>query len=92
MDLVPRDVPEGFTKDEYYATPPISLNTDLGRRFLYCRYNVDLSSKGLTALGFPKANPASMQKMDAVENIPMLTEIGIAAGKQVDAAHFGPFI
>jgi uncharacterized protein len=92
MDLVPRDVPEGATKDQYYATPPIPLSTDLARRFLYCRYNVDLSSKGLTALGFPKADPSSMQKMDAVENIPMLTEIGIAAGKQVDTAHFSPFI
>ena len=92
MDLVPRDVPEGVTKEQYYATAPISLNTDLGRRFLYCRYNVDLSSKGLTALGFQKADPVSMQKMDAVENIPMLTEIGVAAGNQVDVSHFGPFI
>src|SRR5271169_5832330 len=92
MDLVPREVPEGATKEQYYAIPPIPLSTDLGRRFLYCRYNVDLSSKGLTALGFPKTDPSSIQKMDAVENIPMLREIGIAAGKQVDAAHFGPFI
>ena len=81
-----------MTKDEYYAAPPIPLDTDLGRRFLYCRYNVDLSGKGLAALGFPKVNPSSIQKMDAVENIPALTEIGIAAGQQVDAAHFGPFI
>ena len=92
MDLVPRAVHEGMTKDEYYAAPLIPLATDMGRRFLYCRYNIDLSSKGLTALGFPKVNPASIQKMDAVENIPALTEIGIAAGQQVDASHFGPFI
>jgi hypothetical protein len=92
MDLVPRVVHEGMTKDEYYAAPPIPLDTDLGRRFLYCRYNIDLSGKGLAALGFPKVNPSSMQKMDAVENIPALTEIGIAAGQQVDAAHFGPFL
>ncbi|HEY4934271.1 MAG TPA: patatin-like phospholipase family protein [Terriglobales bacterium] len=92
MDLVPRQVHEGMTKDEYYAAPLIPLATDMGRRFLYCRYNVDLSSKGLTALGFPKVNPATIQKMDAVENIPALTEIGIAAGQQVHASHFGPFI
>ena len=92
MDLVPRDVPEGVTKEQYYATPPISLSTDLGRRFLCCRYNVDLSRKGLTELGFPKADASSMQKMDAVENIPVLKEIATAAGKQVDPAHFGPFI
>ena len=92
MDLVPRESREGMTKDEYYALPPISLSKDMGRRFLYCRYNADLSSKGLAALGFPKVDPASIQKMDAVENIPALTDIGIAAGQQVDAAHFGPFI
>jgi hypothetical protein len=92
MDLVPRQVHEGMTRDEYYAAPPIPLSTDLGKRFLYCRYNIDLSSKGLGALGFPKVDSASIQKMDAVENIPALTEIGIAAGRQVDAAHFGPFL
>ena len=42
-------------------------STDLGRRFLYCRYNVDLSGKGLAALGFPKADPAGIRKMDAVK-------------------------
>jgi uncharacterized protein len=92
MDLVPRPVREDMTKDEYYATPTFPISTDLGRRFLYCRYNVDLSGKGLAALGFTSADPGSIQKMDAVENIPVLTQIGIAAGKQVDAAHFGPFI
>ncbi len=92
MDLVPRVAPDDATKELYYATQPIPLSTDLGRRFLYCRYNVDLSTKGLTTLGFPKVDPANIQKMDAVVNIPTLTDIGIAAGQQVDAAHFGPFI
>jgi predicted acylesterase/phospholipase RssA len=92
MDLVPRESREGMTTAEYYALPPIPLLKDMGRRFLYCRYNVDLSSKGLAALGFPKVDPASIQKMDAVENIPVLTDIGIAAGQQVDAMHFGPFV
>lgn len=92
MDLVPREVPEGTTKEQYYATAPIPLSTDLGRRFLYCRYNVDLSSKGLTMLGFPEVDPGSIQKMDAVENIPMLTKIGIAAGAVVKPEHFGAFL
>ena len=30
--------------------------------------------------------------MDAVENMSALTEIGKAASKFVNAAHFGPFI
>jgi len=92
MDMVPREVSDGMTREQHYAAPKFPLSTDLGRRFLYCRYNVDLSAKGLANLGFPKVNPASIQKMDAVENIPALTEIGISAGQQVDAAHFGPFI
>jgi hypothetical protein len=92
MDLVPRQAQEGMTKDQYYAAPPIPLTTDLGKRFLYCRYNVDLSSKGLAALGFPAVDSSSIQKMDAVENIPILTKVGIAAGAQVETAHFGPFL
>ena len=92
MDMVPREVSDGMTKEQHYAAPKLALSTDLGRRFLYCRYNVDLSANGLAALGFPKVNPASIQKMDAVANIPALTEIGISAGQQVDVAHFGPFI
>jgi len=92
MDLVPRKAPETATKEQYYATPPIPLSVDLGRRFLYCRYNVDLSTKGLTDLGFAGVDPSSIQKMDAVENIPTLTKIGIKAGEQVKPEHFGPFI
>jgi hypothetical protein len=51
-----------------------------------------LSGSGLEVLGFPNQNPANVQKMDAVENIPVLLEIGRAAGKRVDAAHFGSFL
>lgn len=92
MDMVPRQVPFGATTSEFYAAPPIPLTTDLGRRFLYCRYNVDLSSSGLTELGFPQVDPLKIQKMDGVENISVLLEIGQAASKFVDLAHFGPFV
>ena len=75
-----------------YAAPAIPLSTDLGRRFLYARYNADLSSQGLGRMGFSGLEPASIQKMDAVENIEPLLAIGRAAGENVQAAHFGPFI
>ena len=71
---------------------PLPLSTDLGRSFLYARYNADISRPGLARLGFPDADPSSIQKMDAVENIPILLQIGRAAGECVSAAHFGPFL
>jgi uncharacterized protein len=71
---------------------PIPLSTDLNRRFLYARYNADLSREGLNQLGFPEVDPASIQKLDAVENMDALLKIGIKAGKSVDPLHFGPFL
>jgi hypothetical protein len=35
---------------------------------------------------------ASIQKMDAVGNIPILIDIGRAAAQRVAADHFGPFL
>ena len=79
--------------EQQYAAPEIPLSTDLGRRFLYARYNADLSAQGLNGLGFSQVDAASMQKMDAVENIESLLAIGRAAGGQrTGAAHFGPFL
>jgi hypothetical protein len=42
-----------MTTAEQYKAPLIPLSTDLGRRFLYARYNADLSATGLRDLGFP---------------------------------------
>ncbi len=78
--------------EQQYAAPLVPLSTDLGRRFLYARYNADLSRSGLDRLGFPTVEPDKIQKMDAVENIPTLLKIGEKAGECVNQAHFGPFI
>jgi hypothetical protein len=51
-----------------------------------------LSAQGLSALGFSQVDPASIQKMDAVENIESLLAVGRAAGGSVQAGHFGPFL
>jgi hypothetical protein len=66
--------------EEQLAAPEIPLSTDLGRRFLYARYNADLSGRGLKRLGFTEVDPSTVQKMDAV------------AGESVQLAHFGSFI
>ena len=92
MDLVPRQLHEGMTVDEHYAAMTLPLTTNLGRHFLYARYNADLSGDGLKGLGFTQVDPSSIQKMDAVVNIPTLLEIGRAAGQRVEAGHFGPFL
>jgi hypothetical protein len=92
LDLVPRQLTDGMSVDEQYRAQLVPLTTDLGRRFLYARYNADLSRKGLDALGLPAIDADKIQKMDAVENISALMEIGQVAGKEVDMAHFGPFV
>jgi len=86
LDLIPREV------DGDMASPLIPLTTDLGRHFLYARYNADLSAQGLRAAGFNDVIPANIQKMDGVENMEMLHDIGRKAGLAVDAQHLGPFI
>ena len=73
------------------ANGPVPLETNLGRAFLYARYNADLSRGGLTKLGLSDINPAAVQKLDAVDAIGDLTRIGVAAAKEVDLkTQFGP--
>jgi hypothetical protein len=92
MDLVPRNITPEMTLQQGYAAPKIPLTRDLGRSFLYARYNADLSYAGLTSLGFPGVDPDSIQKMDCPSNIPALLEIGQAAASEVQLEHFGSFL
>ncbi|HKR82935.1 MAG TPA: patatin-like phospholipase family protein [Terriglobales bacterium] len=92
LDLVPRQLSPAMTMEEQYAASRVPLSTNLGRQFLYARYNADLSATGLANLGFPFVDAANIQKLDAVGNIPILTEIGRAAAERVAADHFGPFL
>lgn len=91
-DLVPRQLREGMTIEEHYAAPLMPLSTNLGRQFLYARYNADLSNSGLATLGFSNVDAHSIQKMDAVENIPVLLQIGRAAAQHVKTDHYGHFL
>lgn len=95
LDMVPREGPDEGTVSERLARPRLPLERDLGRAFLYARYNVELSGAGLAALGFGHVDPALAQKMDKAdpEQIELLLGIGDAAGKrQVRVRdHFGAF-
>ncbi len=61
--------------------------------FTYVRYNAELSKSGLKALGVGKIKPKDVQRMDSVEHIKELQQVGKAVGeKKVRRAHFKKFL
>jgi hypothetical protein len=94
LDMVPRQGPDEGSLAARLARPAVPLESELGRSFLYARYNLELSGPGLAALGFPNVDPASTQKLDKADeaHIELLLAIGERAAAQVDVPrHFGPF-
>jgi len=94
LGMIPREGSDEGSLTDRLARPPVPLSTDLGRSFLYARYNVDLSRQGLDLLGFPSVIPSTAQKMDKADpaHIQLLLDIGAKAAGQVDASHFGSFL
>jgi hypothetical protein len=91
-DLTCRDITEPCSGKDWTGAPHLPLSKDLGRAFLYTRYNADLSQEGLTAMGLSGVDPHRVQKMDAVDQISNLIRIGRKnAEAQVNLAHFGDF-
>lgn len=80
-DLVPR---RGDGDDR----KPVPLSEDLGRQFLYARYNADLTGEWLAARGLGKISPANVSQLDSVEYVPDLVRVGRALAKEVKAEHF----
>ena len=94
LDMVPREGGDEGTVTERLARRRVALTTDLGRSFLYARYNVDLSDDGLAALGISGVSSEEARKMDKADkdHIELLLRIGSAAARQVDVKeHFGSF-
>ena len=60
LDLIPREGPDDGEVAERMAQPRVPLSRDLGRAFLYARYNVDLSPAALARLGFPNVDAAAV--------------------------------
>jgi len=61
--------------------------------FSYARYNAELTREGLDALGLDSIEPADVQRLDAVENIPDLQRVGQAVAEQkVKIEHFEGFL
>lgn len=67
---------------------PVPLSEDLGRAFLYARYNAELSQEWLAERGLGKVDPAQVAQLDSVEHIPDLIRVGKVLAKEVKAEHF----
>jgi len=90
-DLTCRDAGVDCSVKEWHEAPHVTFDRDLGRAFLYARYNADLSAEGLRALGCGNMDPEKVQKLDAVDQIENLLKIGLSAGEKIKLEHFGPF-
>ncbi len=90
-DLTCRNAGVECSDDEWREAAHIPLDQDLGRSFLYARYNADLSSEGLAALGCGDMDPEKVQKLDAIDQTDNLLKIGLNAGKKIKLEHFGLF-
>lgn len=90
-DLTCRDAGIECTPDEWKKAAHEPLDRDLGRAFLYARYNANLSRSGLDALGCEEMEPDKVQKLDAVDQMANLLRIGEKAGAAIDLQHFGSF-
>ncbi len=61
--------------------------------FTYVRYNAELTRAGLDALGLNRIEPKDVQKLDSIEHIPELQEVGKAvAARTMKAEHFARFM
>jgi hypothetical protein len=72
--------------------PREPLSQDLGRAFLYARYNAELTRAGLDAMGLPDIDPDQVSKLDSVQYIPELRRVGQKVGDEVKIEHFGTFV
>jgi hypothetical protein len=85
-----REFGDGVPRDG--AGKRIPLSEDLGRAFLYARYDAPLTRKGLDDLGLKEIDPDEVNKLDAVEHVEELLEIGKKVGERVDLDDFGTFV
>ena len=61
--------------------------------FSYVRYNVDLTQEGLNNLGLSRIRASDVQRMDSVDHIQDLAEIGrTAAARDVSPQHYQGFL
>lgn len=91
QDLTCRSISFSCPREDWEKAEHLALSSDLGRAFLYARYNADLSAEGLETLGCGEMDPEKVQKIDGVDQIENLLKIGLSAGQHIKLEHFGPF-
>ena len=72
--------------DLVYRDEPVP--GDLGRQFIYARYNAELSKKWLEKRGLGDVDPAKVSQLDSIKAIPDLIRVGEALAKEVKIEHF----
>jgi uncharacterized protein len=77
-DLIPRDD----------AGNEIPLSQDLGRRFLYARYNAELTSQWLNNRGLGDVDPTQVAQLDSVAHVNDLVRVGQAVADDIKIEHF----
>jgi uncharacterized protein len=77
-DLIPRDE----------AGNAFPLDVDLGRQFLYARYNAELSAKWLRARNLGDVDASQVAQLDSVEHVKDLVRVGQALAGEVREEHF----
>jgi hypothetical protein len=71
---------------------PIPLEQDLGRSFLYARYDATLTPAWLKSRGLGRIDAARVAKLDSVDSVADLERVGKAVAKDVDLRHLGRFL
>lgn len=77
-DLIPRDNVGNL----------IPLSENLGRQFLYARYNAELSAKWLSDHGLGDVDAAKVAQLDSVEHLHDLVRVGQKLAEEVKLEHF----
>lgn len=80
-DLIPRDGTGTL----------IPLSKDLGRAFLYVRYNAELTSPWLNSKGLGDIDPNKVSHLDSVDYIHDLRRVGQCVAGEVSMEHFSTF-
>lgn len=65
---------------------------DTAKLFTYLRYNPELSREGLDALGLHHIEPYQVRRLDSVDHIAALQEVGRAVAREVRGEHFEGFL
>lgn len=90
--IIDRELHDLIADDPGHEDRRVPIDVDTGKDFLYVRYNVDLTANGLRELGLGHLDAKKVLKMDAVDRMDDLQQIGTAVAEQVDLAHLGSFV